>query len=188
MVSSLDIVSSKARERRQPRHLRNWNGGFVRYGRHRLISLSFFFCEYKLVISGRFIRYIVFSARLSSYTLTNTSAHLPYERTTRTHTLPLWAYLKNRVRPTNLKIDKITSGSSLSMDMSPTTAPLNLRINLEKYERSCQVSDLTRVDNSSTTRKMIYDRFTYRYIIFVALFLGFINIALLMYFPRCIGM
>jgi hypothetical protein len=63
----------------------------------------------------------------------------------RTHTLPIWAPLKNQVGPTNLEIDKVTTGVSLPTDMSSTTesvAPLNHGINPKKYENLCQVEDL----------------------------------------------
>jgi hypothetical protein len=80
--------------------------------------------------------------------LVNADAHI-YERTltsmnVRTHTLPLWAPLKNWVGPANLEIDEVTTGASLSMDKSSTTeriTPLDPRINPEKWEHPCQVSD-----------------------------------------------
>jgi hypothetical protein len=62
-----------------------------------------------------------------------------------THTLPLWAPPKNWVGLTNLEIVEVTTGISLSMGTSPTTeriAPLNPRINPEKYKHPCQVRDL----------------------------------------------
>jgi hypothetical protein len=61
------------------------------------------------------------------------------------HTLPLWAPPKNWVGLTNLEIVEVTTGISLSMGTSPTTeriAPLNPRINPEKYKHPCQVGDL----------------------------------------------
>jgi len=63
----------------------------------------------------------------------------------RMHTLPLWAPPKNQVGPANLEIDEVTTGASLSTDMSPTTesiAALNPGINPEKCEHLCQVGDL----------------------------------------------
>jgi hypothetical protein len=45
----------------------------------------------------------------------------------------------------HLKIDEVTTDVSLLTGTSPTTestAPLNAKINLEKYEHICQVEDL----------------------------------------------
>jgi hypothetical protein len=45
----------------------------------------------------------------------------------------------------DLKIHEVTTDASLSMRTSPTTesiAPLNPKINPEKYEHPCQVEDL----------------------------------------------
>jgi hypothetical protein len=47
--------------------------------------------------------------------------------------------------PADLKIHEATTDTSLSTGTSSTTesiAPLNPRINLEKYEHPCQVEDL----------------------------------------------
>ena len=47
--------------------------------------------------------------------------------------------------PTQLEIDEITTGASLSTGTSPTTestTPLNPGINSEKYEHSYRVEDL----------------------------------------------
>jgi hypothetical protein len=74
--------------------------------------------------------------------VTDTDTH-PYERT---HAQPtLWAPPKNQFRPTNLKIDEVTTGVSLLTGMSSATesiSSLNLRKNSEKYEHQCQVRDL----------------------------------------------
>jgi hypothetical protein len=62
-----------------------------------------------------------------------------------THTLPLWAPLKNWVGLANFEIVEVTTGTSLSMGTSPTTeriASLNPGINPEKYTHSCQVENL----------------------------------------------
>ena len=50
--------------------------------------------------------------------------------------------------PVDLKIHEVTTDVSLPTGTSPTIesiAPLNLRINLEKYEHSCQIEDINPV-------------------------------------------
>jgi hypothetical protein len=50
-----------------------------------------------------------------------------------------------RTVPANLEIYKVTTGALLLTGTSPTTksiAPINPRINREKYEHPCQVEDL----------------------------------------------
>ena len=60
---------------------------------------------------------------------------------TETGTSPIFLELQ----PTDLEIHEVTTGTSLSTGMLPTTesiAPLNLRITPGKYEHPCQVKDL----------------------------------------------
>ena len=60
---------------------------------------------------------------------------------TETDTSPFFLELQ----PTDLEIHEVTTGTSLSTGMLPTTesiAPLNLRITPGKYEHPCQVKDL----------------------------------------------
>ena len=49
------------------------------------------------------------------------------------------------IKPTDHEIHEVTIDVLLSTETSPTTesiAPLNLKINLKKYEHPCQVKDL----------------------------------------------
>jgi hypothetical protein len=66
---------------------------------------------------------------------------------------PLWIHVHKtypyehirRIESADLSIYEVTIGASLSTGMLPTTisiAPLNPKINLGKYEHSCQVEDL----------------------------------------------
>jgi hypothetical protein len=62
---------------------------------------------------------------------------------------------KNRVRSVNLKIDEITIVALLSRGTPSVTkniAPLNPKINLEKYKHPCQVDDLNPLGTGYTKR------------------------------------
>ena len=69
------------------------------------------------------------------------------------HNHPLWIHIRKlylyedlrRIEPTNFEIDEVTTDVLLSTGTSPTTesvAPLNPKINSEKYEHPCQVENL----------------------------------------------
>ena len=97
-----------------------------------------------LMLSTELSQVFVFVLRI---TQSNVDAH-----NTHAHS-PLWTHVRKpylyehlrRTEPADLEIHKVTTGTSLSTETSPTTesiAPLNPGINPEKYEHPCQVKDL----------------------------------------------